>query len=61
MADVVYYNRFIENEVVYYNAEHEWYYVKDLQDDEIIMLSQKDSGGDNGGGKHISAPVARKI
>ncbi|KAH7353148.1 hypothetical protein BKA66DRAFT_278080 [Pyrenochaeta sp. MPI-SDFR-AT-0127] len=50
VADIVYYNRFTENEVVYYNPEHEWYYVKDLQDDEIIMLVQKDSDDENGGG-----------
>lgn len=50
-ADVVYHNRFTENEFVYYNPKHKWYYVKDLKDDEIIMFVQQDSDIELGGGK----------
>lgn len=51
-ADVVYHNRYLENEFVFYKPEHRWYYVKDLQDDEIIMFVQQDSGIQNGAGEN---------
>jgi hypothetical protein len=34
-ADAVFHNRYLENEFIYYNPDHCWYYVKDLEDDEI--------------------------
>jgi hypothetical protein len=51
VTDVVYHDRFTENEKVFYNPDHEWYYVKDLRDDEIIMFLQKDSSIEGGGGQ----------
>ncbi|KAF2267889.1 hypothetical protein CC78DRAFT_565707 [Lojkania enalia] len=50
VADVVYHNRFTENEKVYYNSNHKWYYFKNLGDDEIVMFLQKDSDIEGGGG-----------
>jgi len=50
-ADVVYHNRFTETLKVYHSPDHEWYYVKDLGDDEAIMFLQKDSDIEGGGGK----------
>ena len=54
IADVVYHNRYTENEFVYHNAKQEWWYVSDLQDDEIIMFLQKDSESEieGGGGEY---------
>ncbi|CZR62749.1 uncharacterized protein PAC_12646 [Phialocephala subalpina] len=49
-ADVVFYNSFTENERVSYSPNHEWYYFKDLRDDEIIMHRQTDSDIPGGGG-----------
>jgi len=50
-ADVVYYNSFTENERLYYNSKHKWYYFKDLGSDEVIMLRQTDSNYEGGGGE----------
>ncbi|KAF2690725.1 hypothetical protein K458DRAFT_288137 [Lentithecium fluviatile CBS 122367] len=50
VADVVYPNRYTENESGFYNPQQEWYYIKDLADDEIVMFLQKDSGIESGGG-----------
>ena len=50
MADVVFYNRFTENERLYYNARHTWYYFQDLADDEVIVFRQTDSDIKGGGG-----------
>lgn len=54
IADVVYHNRYTENEFVYYNEKQEWWYVSDLKDDEIIMFVQKDSESEieGGGGQY---------
>ncbi|KAH7386226.1 hypothetical protein BKA64DRAFT_711457 [Cadophora sp. MPI-SDFR-AT-0126] len=49
-ADVVFHNRFVENQRVYYNPAHQWYYVKDLQDDEVIVFRQDFTGIEGGGG-----------
>lgn len=53
VADVVYHNRFTENEFVYHNKAQEWWYVSDLEDSEIIMFLQKDSNSSisTGGGE----------
>jgi hypothetical protein len=37
---------------MYYSPGHDWYYVKDLGDDEILMFVQKDSDKAGGGGKY---------
>jgi hypothetical protein len=50
-ADVVYYNRYTENERLYYSPEHRWYYFKDLGHDEVIMLRQTDSNLQGRGGE----------
>ncbi|KAF1813256.1 hypothetical protein P152DRAFT_395338 [Eremomyces bilateralis CBS 781.70] len=50
VADVVFTNRFTENERLYYNPKHEWYYFKDLEDDEVILLRQTDSALEGAGG-----------
>jgi hypothetical protein len=50
-ADVVYYNRFTENERLQYSPKHDWYYFKDLGEDEVIMLRQTDSDLEGGGGE----------
>jgi len=43
-ADVLYFNRF------HYSSKHEWYYFKDLSDDEVVMIRQTDSDLGAGGG-----------
>jgi hypothetical protein len=50
VADVVYHNRFTENEFVYHDEVQDWWYVSDLKDDEIIMFLQKDSESETPGG-----------
>ncbi|KAF8861027.1 hypothetical protein BDZ45DRAFT_740625 [Acephala macrosclerotiorum] len=49
-ADVVWNNRFTENVRLYHSPKHEWYYLKDLAEDEVIMLRQTDSDLEGGGG-----------
>jgi len=46
----VFHDRFTENERLYYSPKHRWYYVKDLEDDEIVMFRQSDSAIEGGGG-----------
>lgn len=50
-ADVVWNNRFTENVRLYHSSKHEWYYLKDLAEDEVVMLRQTDSDLEGGGGK----------
>lgn len=50
-ADVVFPNRFTENLRFYHNPSHKWFYVKDLAEDEVIVLRQTDSDMEGGGGK----------
>ncbi|OTA88361.1 hypothetical protein M434DRAFT_34838 [Hypoxylon sp. CO27-5] len=50
VADVVFPNRFTENVRLYYSPKHEWYYFKDLMDDEVIIFRQTDSALDGAGG-----------
>jgi hypothetical protein len=50
-VDIVYPDRYTENEIAYYNSEHAWYYFKDIADDEIILFLQKDSSKVGGGGE----------
>lgn len=58
-ADVVFHNRFTENERLYYSPKHKWYYFQDLGDDEVVVFRQTDSEVENGGGKFTSlSPVA---
>ncbi|KAH8753206.1 hypothetical protein F5882DRAFT_308780 [Hyaloscypha sp. PMI_1271] len=55
VVDVVYHNRFTENESLYYSPNHKWYYFKDLGDDEVILFQQTDSTIEGGGGvAHVS-------
>ena len=42
-ADAVYHDRYTENQRLYYSLKHKWYYIKDLGDDEVIMIRQTDS------------------
>jgi len=49
-ADVVFHNRFTENERLYYSPKHKWYYFQDLGDDEVVVFRQTDSEVENGGG-----------
>ena len=56
--DVVYHNRFTENESLYYSPNHKWYYFKDLGDDEVILFQQTDSTIEGGGGKLYSFPTS---
>jgi hypothetical protein len=49
-ADVVFQDRFSENERLYYSPKHEWYYFKDLGNEEVIMFRQVDSELEGGGG-----------
>jgi hypothetical protein len=49
--DAVLVNTFSSHIRVYHRPEHEWYYVKDLQDDEIILFHQFDSAVQGGGGE----------
>jgi hypothetical protein len=37
---------------MYYDPGHDWYYVKDLGEDEILMFVQKDTDKPGGGGKY---------
>lgn len=54
-VDMVYHNRFTENEGVYYSPRHDWYYFKDLGEDEVIIFQQTDSSIQDGGGvAHVS-------
>ena len=57
VADVVYHNRFTENEKIYHTPQQKWYYIKDLAGDEIIMFLQKDSNLKGGGGKQDLSKV----
>ena len=50
-ADVVFVNRFTENQRLYYSPRHKWYYYKDLGQDEVIMFRQTDSDIEGGGGE----------
>ncbi|KAI0114265.1 hypothetical protein F4776DRAFT_666933 [Hypoxylon sp. NC0597] len=50
VADVVFADRFTENVRLYYSPKHEWYYFKDLKDDEVIVFRQTDSALDGAGG-----------
>lgn len=50
-ADVVFPDKFTENERVYYSPKHHWYYFKDLGEDEAIMFRQTDTQLEGGGGK----------
>lgn len=50
-ADVVFHNRYTENERLYYSPKHEWYYFKDLRNDEVIMMRQTDSDLEHCGGE----------
>lgn len=50
MADVVYSDRFTENERLYHEDGFKWYWFKDLQDDEFIIFRQSDSSVEGGGG-----------
>jgi hypothetical protein len=43
VADAVYHDRYTENQRLYYSLKHNWYYIKDLGDDEVIMIRQTDS------------------
>jgi hypothetical protein len=52
MADVVFHDRFTENERVYFSPAHKWYYFKDLEDDEVIVFRQTDSALEGGGGEY---------
>lgn len=53
VVDVVYSKDFTENESVYYNPRHKWYYYKDLEDDEVIVFQQTDSSLPGGGGECV--------
>jgi hypothetical protein len=53
VVDVVYSKDFTENESVYYNPRHKWYYYKDLKEDEIIVFQQTDSSLPEGGGECV--------
>lgn len=62
LVDIVYWNRFTENEHKFYSPRHQWYYVKDMANGEIIMFVQKDSSQKDGGGKlcyDILIPTSR--
>ncbi|KAK9802077.1 putative Methyltransferase [Seiridium cardinale] len=48
--DVVFNDRYSENARIYYGPKHQWYYFKDLQDDEVIVFRQSDSAIQGGGG-----------
>ncbi|KAK6066407.1 methyltransferase CmcJ [Seiridium cupressi] len=48
--DVVFDDRYSENARIYYGPKHQWYYFKDLQDDEVIVFRQTDSAIQGGGG-----------
>ena len=39
----MYHDRYTENQRLYYSLKHKWYYIKDLGDDEVIMIRQTDS------------------
>ena len=49
-ADVVFHDKFTENERVYYSPRHHWYYLKNLGEHEAIMFRQTDTQlkGDSG-------------
>jgi len=49
-ADVVFHDKFTENERVYYSPRHNWYYFKNLGKDEAIMFRQTDTQLEGGGG-----------
>ncbi|KAH7333512.1 hypothetical protein BKA65DRAFT_45950 [Rhexocercosporidium sp. MPI-PUGE-AT-0058] len=49
-ADVVFDNRFTENQRFYHSPAHRWYYFKDLGGDEVVMFRQTDSDLEQGGG-----------
>lgn len=51
IADVVFHNRFIENQRFYYSPKHTWYYFKDLEDSEVLLFRQTDSEIEGGGGE----------
>ncbi|OCK88818.1 uncharacterized protein K441DRAFT_645948 [Cenococcum geophilum 1.58] len=56
-ADAVYRDRYTENQRLYYGLKHKWYYIKDLGDDEVIMIRQTDSNlndFEGGGVAHTS-------
>lgn len=54
MADIVFHNRFTENERAYHDSDHRWYYVKNIEDDEVIMFRQSDTDIQGGGGESPS-------
>lgn len=49
-ADMVARKTFTENERFYHSPKHEWYYFKDLGDDEVILFRQTDSDPNGRGG-----------
>ena len=60
-ADVVFHNRFTENQLVYSHPAHQWYYFKDLGIDEVIMFRQTDTDLEGGGGEPTSPVLLFKI
>jgi hypothetical protein len=50
-SDVVHRDRYMENERIYFNQAHRWFYFKDLGDDEVIVFRQSDTNFNGGGGK----------
>ena len=46
---------FTENERFYYSPKHEWYYFKDLKDDEVILFQQTNSDLNGRSGKRYSS------
>jgi hypothetical protein len=49
-ADLVYHNRFTENERAYFDERHKWYWFPDMAHDEALVFRQVDTAIDEGGG-----------
>ncbi|PVH72463.1 hypothetical protein DL98DRAFT_595996 [Cadophora sp. DSE1049] len=47
-TDIIYTDGISENQRVYHNSQHKWYFVKDLTDNEMIMFLQTDSMSERG-------------
>ena len=44
-ADLLHYNRVGENQLLYPNKNHRWYYIEDQQPDDIMVFRNIDSTG----------------
>jgi hypothetical protein len=44
-ADLLYYNRVGENQLLHHNAKHRWYYIPDQRPEDLLVFRNTDSTG----------------